>query len=138
MFVVDTCVLVDIADDDPEFGLSSATCLAGHLTTGLTISPVTYVELAPAFDSSPRLLDEFLEGVGIAVVADFNADDRRNAFVAWASHVSKRHARQVPKRPIADVLIGALGLRFSGLITRNVADFARLFPKLIVVDASPA
>ncbi len=41
MLVVDTCVLIDIADDDPEFGPASVACVAERLEDGLTISPVS-------------------------------------------------------------------------------------------------
>ena len=41
-----------------------------------------------------------------------------------------RRAGPVPKRPLADVLIGAFALRFQGILTRNDADFRQLFPTL--------
>jgi uncharacterized protein with PIN domain len=65
MLVVDTCILIDIADDDPEFAEGSVECVASRLEEGLVISPVSYVELAPVFDGSRRLLDQFLAGLGI-------------------------------------------------------------------------
>lgn len=38
------------------------------------------------------------------------------------------------KKPIADVLIGALALRHDGLVTRNPADFRRHYPSLRIVE----
>jgi hypothetical protein len=35
-----------------------------------------------------------------------------------------------PKRPIADILIGAFATRFDGLITRKTSDLRALFPDL--------
>jgi hypothetical protein len=134
MLVVDTCVLIDVTEDDPEFGESSAECLASRLEDGLTVSPVTYVELAPVFDGSRRLLDEFLAGLGIDGSAIFDTADRHSAFSAWARHISERRARRAGRRPVADVLIGALALRHDGLITRNGDDFRALYPKLPLVD----
>jgi predicted nucleic acid-binding protein len=134
MLVVDTCVLIDITEDDPEFGEGSAECLAERLGDGLTVSPVTYVELAPVFDGSRRLLDEFLAGLGIEGSAVFDIADRSAAFSAWARHISERRAGKAGKRPVADVLIGALALRHDGLITRNGDDFRALYPKLPIVD----
>jgi hypothetical protein len=72
MVVVDTCILIDVADDDPEFGEVSADCLAARLNDGLTVSPVSYVELAPVFNGSRRLLDEFLAGLGVDTIAVFD------------------------------------------------------------------
>lgn len=40
MLVVDTCVLIDIADDDPTFAESSTACLAKHLPGGPVFSPI--------------------------------------------------------------------------------------------------
>lgn len=134
MLVVDTCVLIDVSDDDPTFGRGSADCLAAHLEQGLTISPVSYVELAPVFDSSRRLLDEFLAGLGIDGSAILDTTDRSAAFSAWARHISQRRASKAAKRPVADVLIGALAARHDGLITRNGDDFLALYPTLRIVD----
>jgi predicted nucleic acid-binding protein len=134
MLVVDTCVLIDISEDDPEFGPGSADCLAERLREGLTISPVSYVELAPVFDGSRRRLDAFLAGLGVDGSAIFDTADRQAAFSAWARHISERRARKAGKRPVADVLIGALALRHDGLITRNGGDFLALYPKLQIID----
>lgn len=134
MLVVDTCVLIDIADDDPEFGESSAECLAARAEEGLTLSPVSYVELAPVFDGSRRLLDEFLEGLGLETTAVFDKADRQAAFSAWVRHISERRAGRAGRRPVADVLIGASALRHDGLITRNAADFRALYPALPIID----
>src|SRR5689334_22453554 len=119
MLIVDTCVLIDIADDDPVFAQPSVDCVAQKLDQGLAISPVSYVELAPVFDGSRRLLDEFLAGLGIDSSAVFESTDRDHAFAAWARHISARRARRVARRPVADVLIGALAMRHDGVITRN-------------------
>jgi hypothetical protein len=134
VLVVDTCVLVDVADDDPDFGRPSALCLARHLDEGLVISPISYVELAPLFDASPRKLDDFLDGLGVDRHQLFELSDRATAFSAWARHVSAKRAGQAQRRPVADALIGALAVRTGGLVTRNGPDFASLYPDLRIVD----
>lgn len=134
MWVVDTCVLVDIADDDPEFGLASAQCLSRRLPDGLAVSPVTYVELAPVFDDSARLLEEFLSGLGIDPDAELDSRTKRVAFSAWGRHISAKRAGRTARRPVADVLIGAMAVGHRGLITRNESDFTSFFPDLAVVD----
>jgi predicted nucleic acid-binding protein len=134
MLVVDTCVLIDIADDDPEFGRRAVTCVADHLEGGLVVSPVTYVELAPVFDGSRRLLDEFLDGLGVDRSALFDRASRDAAFFAWARHLSERRAGRAGRRPVADVLIGALASRHDGIITRNGEDFLALYTNLSIID----
>ncbi|MCX6539760.1 MAG: hypothetical protein NT151_12625 [Acidobacteria bacterium] len=44
----------------------------------------------------------------------------------------------MPRRPVADVLIGAFASTRQGLLTRNPTDFAPVFPSLTIVtpDAS--
>jgi predicted nucleic acid-binding protein len=135
VLVVDTCILVDIADDDPSHGLPSAECLATHLADGLVLSPISYVELAPVFDGSTQRLHEFLAGVGVAVSEDgFTAEDRVTSFRAWARHITEKRAGRVRRRPVADALIGALATRHDGIITRNGTDFRSFYPNLRVVD----
>ncbi len=134
MLVIDTCVLIDIADDDPDFGAGSADCVARNLQNGLVVSPVSYVELAPVFDGSRRLLDEFLAGLGVDPSAVFDQQDRDVAFSAWARHISARRARRTGRRPVADVVIGALAMRHDGLITRNGDDFKALYGKIRIID----
>ena len=64
-WVVDTCMLLDIHCADPHFAQSSAACLTAHLSDGLVISPITYVELAPAFGGNMKLQEQFLMEVGV-------------------------------------------------------------------------
>lgn len=134
MLVVDTCVLIDIADNDPSFGRPSALCLAKHLNEDLVVSPISYVELAPLFEGSTRRLDEFLGGVGVRCDELFELSDRAAAFAAWFRHVSAKRAGRAGKRPVADVLIGAMAARADGIITRKGADFISLFPGIPIID----
>ena len=134
MIVVDTCILIDIADDDPTFATSSIDCLSRHLAEGVLLSPVSYVELAPAFDGSTQLLDEFLAGVGVDASETFTANDRVTAFRAWSRHIREKRATRARRRPAADALIGALASRHEGIITRNGADFSSFYPGLRIVD----
>ena len=47
--VVDACVILDILQGDPVFGEASARTIEQYAGGGLIISPLTYVELSPAF-----------------------------------------------------------------------------------------
>lgn len=122
-WVVDTCVLLDIHGADPQFAQSSADCLTRHLAEGLIISPVTYVELAPAFGGNMKLQEQFLLEVGIEWPSPWILQDTMNAHRSWFSHINKRRGGSESKRPIADVFISAFAQRFQGLITRNPQDF---------------
>lgn len=134
MIVVDTCILIDIADDDASFASASVECLTRHLSDGVLLSPVSYVELAPVFAGSTQLLDEFLVGLGVDASEVFTPIDRVTAFRAWARHVTEKRAGRARRRPAADALIGALAARHDGLITRNGDDFRSFYPNLRIVD----
>lgn len=129
-WVVDTCVLIDVLEDDPSFGELSARTLDAHAEDGLVVCPVTYVELAPAFEGSRSFLEEFLDEIGISYREDWNWRDTVAAHGAWHAYIRRRRARQVSRRPVADILIGSFALRFQGLITRNADDFRSAFPDL--------
>lgn len=129
-WVIDTCVLIDVLEDDPEFGASSAILLDRLLDEGLEVCPVTYAELAPAFDGDRGLQDEFLGGVGVSLPADWSWTDTLEAHSAWVRFIRLKRRRKVPRRPLADILIGAYAAGRDGLVTRNPDDFRSVFPEL--------
>jgi predicted nucleic acid-binding protein len=133
-WVVDTCLLLDIGLDDPEFAERSENLVLQMSSAGVLISPVTFVELAPAFGGNVNGLKSFLTGLGIDFEELWDVVDTESAARAWASHILKRRTVGGLKRPVADVLIGSFALRFDGLLTRNAQDLQRLFPKLNVVE----
>ncbi len=63
-WVVDTCLLIDVAEADPTFGIASARLLDGKRPDGLTICPATYIELAPVFNGDQTAQNEFLFNLG--------------------------------------------------------------------------
>ena len=129
-WVVDTCVLIDVLENDPSFGTTSADLLEKSLRDGLVLCPVTMVELSPAFAGNLETQKHFLEQVGIDFTEGWTLADTECAHRAWNAYVQARRASDAPKRPVADLLIGAFACRRQGLITRNPTDFRRWFPKL--------
>ncbi len=134
-WVVDTCVIIDVLDADPDFGLRSARLLDARAADGLVVCPVTYVELAPAFGGNWERQDYFLRQACIQCLEDWTLADTRAAYEAWHRYVvAKRSAATTVRRPIADIQIGAFAQRFQGLITRNQDDFARIFPQMKILS----
>lgn len=129
-WVVDTCVVLDVALNDPDFGIKSARLLKSKLAEGLLISSVTFVELAPAFGGNLEELKRFLFGAQLGWEEPWTLADMETAFRGWWQHVQLKRLGQITPRPVADLLIGAFASRFQGLITRNGADFQKFYPTL--------
>lgn len=133
-WVVDTCVIIDVLDDDPKFGRSSALALKGRLADGLIICPVTVIELSPAFDGNLAEQKQFLKLCGVNYDEAFASGDADFAHSVWAKYIFSKRLGNAGKRPIADIMIGAFASRFQGLITRNPKDFSKWFPKLRIIS----
>ena len=131
--VVDTCVILDVLEQDPVFGVASAEAIDQYAEAGLIISPLTYVELSPAFLGDETREREFLFEIGIDLPPGFCEDDLSLAHAAWNDHIQRKRAGKVARRPVADVMIGALAQSNDGLITRNADDFRALFPSLNII-----
>jgi len=131
-WIVDTCVILDLFENDPKFGQPSAKLLQKLLRDGLAVSPVTMVELAAAFDGDILEQKRFLEQSGISHSEAWTSIDTDASHHAWNAYIGTRRADRIPKRPIADILIGGFALNRKGLITRNAPDFRRWFPKLVI------
>lgn len=132
-WVVDTCVLLDVGLDDPNFASGSESLLDAKLSDGLLVCPVTFIELAPAFGGHLDALEEFLLQLGVEHQEGWLTKDTASACEAWTRHVQNRRRHHAARRPVADVLIGAFALRHQGLLTRNTDDFRKLFPSLRLI-----
>jgi predicted nucleic acid-binding protein len=129
-WVVDTCVLIDIAEGDPQFSRRSARLLDHRRSAGMLVAPVSYIELAPRFQGVETAQNEFLEAIGVHWTQGWIWPDTLAAHRAWFAYMLKRRRGQITKRPIADIMVGAFASRFDGLLTRNTKDFRVLFPEL--------
>ena len=132
-WVVDTCLLIDIADADPQFAVDSAVLLDARKGDNLLISPVTYAELAPVFDGDVVRQETFLFHLQVSWTEAWTRTETLSAHAAWHRYVLERRLRRIAKRPMADILIGAFAERFDGLLTRNAGDFKEVFPNLTIV-----
>lgn len=65
-WVVDTCAVLDVFENDPKFGKSSADLLQKLLPQSLAISPVTVVELSAVFGGDLVEQKRFLDLAGIS------------------------------------------------------------------------
>ena len=133
-WVVDTCLLLDVALDDPKFYSASARLLDEKQVDGLLVCPVSVVEISPVFAAQMSVVTEFLVRLNIPPAEPWTHTDTQTAFTAWNDYVVAKRRGEINKRPIADVLIGAFAMRFQGLLTRNPSDFRQLFPALPIIE----
>ena len=131
-WIVDTCVVLDVFENDPQFGHASAKLLQKLLPDGLAVSATTMVELSAAFDGDLLEQKRFLSQAGISHSEAWSFADTEASHRAWNVYVKARRADKIPKRPVADILIGGCALNRKGLVTRNASDFRRWFPKLVI------
>lgn len=133
-WVVDSCILLDIALADPQFGVASAKCVAAKLADDVVACPVSQIEIVPQFGGELTKVRHFLQQSGIQHTIDWIDADTEAASKGWAAYVSAKRAGQTQKRPIADIQIGGFAMRFQGLITRNPGDFRPWFPGLTIIE----
>ena len=134
IWIVDTCVIIDILCGDANFAVASAKALDAKRNSGMAIAPVTYVELAPSFGGNADDQDAVLRDLGIDIDFGENRASIRLAHKAWFEHILRKRSGMAGKRPVADVLIGAYAMQKGGLVTRNEKDFRILFPKLEIFN----
>jgi predicted nucleic acid-binding protein len=129
-WIVDSCVLLDIALRDPAHGLASALFLDKRRKEGLAVCPVSIIEIAPFFAGEIGHVREFLKVLGADAGRPWLEADTEVAVRGWSRYVGLKRQGTAPRRPLADMLIGAYASRHSGLITRNPSHFRPYFPDL--------
>ena len=80
----------DVAEADPKFGVASAKLLDLKRAEGLTICPVTYIELAPVFNGDQAAQKEFLFNLGLSWPEAWTELDTGEAQRAWHRYVAAR------------------------------------------------
>ncbi|HVA33270.1 MAG TPA: PIN domain-containing protein [Candidatus Baltobacteraceae bacterium] len=133
---LDTNVIVNVVSGTRDAAGRAVAALTEHSSrVGLVISPIVYAELFAHPRWRPADVDEFLVATSIAV--DWNLENRvwiaaGNAFRAYAQRRTRKRAG-MPRRLLADFVIGAHASVVGTLITSD-ADFYRTnFPELHLV-----
>jgi hypothetical protein len=128
--LVDTNVLVDLLENDPDWAdWSVAQLRAQAQIHRLVINPVIYAELSLTF-STVEALDDALAGLQIPVI-----DIPRPAlFLAGKAFVSYRRRGGTKTNVLADFFIGAHAA-VAGLpvLTRDVRRVAGYFPTVALI-----
>jgi predicted nucleic acid-binding protein len=130
MLLVDTNVLVDVLQDDPQWAEWSIGQLRAQARLHqLAINPVIYAEISLSF-STLEALDEVIDTLGL-VVHDIPRPALFLAAKAFARYRQRGGSRQ---QVLPDFFIGAhAAVQGWPLLTRDAGRFRSYFPDLVVL-----
>ena len=134
MLLVDTNVLVDVLENDPEWADWSIGQLRAQAKVHrLAINPVIYSELSLAF-STFEALDKTVEELGLALVEV----PRPALFLAGKAFARYRRQGGSKNKVLVDFLIGAHAAvsRYS-LLTRDTRRYSSYFADLTLIAPNP-
>ena len=129
--LVDSNVLLDVATDDPAWGVRSAVALARHGEHSiLVINPIIYAEVSVGFDR--------VEDLEAALPHDLyrrEALPYEAAFLAGKAFLAYRRRAGDRRSPLPDFYIGAhAAVAGYPLLTRDAARYRTYFPRLAVLE----
>lgn len=130
MLLVDTNVLIDVLEDDPQWADWSLCQLeAQSQVHELAINPVIYAELSLVFESVSAL-DHAVEGMRLAVLEV----PRPALFLAGRAFLKYRKQGGAKGNVLADFFIGAHAAVIGcGVLTRDARRYRSYFPSVAVV-----
>jgi predicted nucleic acid-binding protein len=130
MLLVDTNVLVDVLEDDPEWvDWSIGQLRAQSKIHQLAINPIIYSELSLTF-STVEALDKTVENLGLAMIEM----PRPALFLAGKAFVRYRRQGGAKSNVLGDFFIGAHAA-VSGLpiLTRDTRRYAAYFSNVALI-----
>lgn len=130
MIFADSCVLIDVIEEDPVWSGWSQAALDEWARRGpVCINPVVYAELSPDYDS-PAALDRILGRAGI----EYREMPREALFLAARVHQDYRRRGGERSGVLLDFFIGAHArVANVPLLTRAPRRFRAAFPELALV-----
>lgn len=130
MLLVDTNVLVDVLEDDPDWAdCSIAQLRAQSKVRRLAINPVIYAELSLTF-SSVEALDRAVDDLGLAMIEV----PRPALFLAGKAFARYRRQGGKGNNVLSDFFIGAhAAVSRYPILTRDTRRYASYFPSVALI-----
>ena len=130
MLLVDTNVLIDVLEDDPEWAdWSIAQLRAQSKVHPLTINPIIYAELSLTF-SKVEVLDETIENLALTI----SELPRPALFLAGKAFAQYRRQGGKANNVLADFFIGAhAAVLGCPLLTRDARRYQSYFPSIKLI-----
>jgi predicted nucleic acid-binding protein len=133
MILVDTNVLLDVLEDDPQWAeWSQAQLEAASLTDALLINPVIYSELSMAFQRIEELESALTEG-SLALVEI----PREALFLAGKAFLQYRRRQGTKTGVLPDFYVGAhAAVAGYPILTRDTGRYRSYFPTVRLIAPS--
>lgn len=130
MLLVDTHVLVDVLEDDPEWADWSVRQLRAQAKINrLLINPIIYSELSLTF-STVEALDQTITDLGLTVIEI----PRPALFLAGKAFVRYRRQGGIKSNVLGDFFIGAhAAVAGYPILTRDTRRYASYFPGVSLI-----
>jgi predicted nucleic acid-binding protein len=131
MLLVDTNVLVDVLENDPQWADWSVGQLrAQSKIHRLAINPIIYAELSLTF-STAEALDQAIEDLDLAMVEI----PRPALFLAGKAFIRYRRQGGTKSNVLGDFFIGAhAAVAGHAVLTRDTRRYASYFPSVVMVS----
>ena len=131
MLLVDSCVLVDVLQNDPQWAdWSIAQLRAQAAVHALTINPVIYAEMSLSFSTL-----EALDAVVATLALEVRETPRPALFLAAKAYAQYRRRGGSKLQVLPDFFIGAHAVVEAWpLLTRDARRFRTYFPTLQVLS----
>lgn len=135
MVLVDTNVLIDVLQDDPEWAVWSVRQLeAQSQVNQLTINPIIYAELSLSYATFEEV-EEAVADLGLVVLEV----PRPALYLAGKAFLRYRRAGGVKSNVLPDFFIGAhAAVANATLLTRDARRYASHFPGVSLITPQSA
>jgi hypothetical protein len=130
MLLVDTNVLIDVLEDDPQWaGWSISQLRAQSKVHPLVINPIVYAELSLTF-SRVEALDKVVDDLGLTLLEL----PRPALFLAGKAFAQYRKQGGKANNVLADFFIGAhAAVLGCSLLTRDARRYQNYFPRVKLI-----
>ena len=128
--LIDSCVLLDLFTDDPNWAEWSESVLERYsLTNTLYINSIVYAELSMAFEKIEEL-ENAIDALNLRVLEI----SREALFLSGKVFLKYRRNKGTKSSPLPDFFIGAhASVSKFDLITRELGRYKTYFPKLKLI-----
>ena len=129
MILVDSCVLIDVFDADPQWQQWSLDALHTHQGEGLAINAMVCAEIAPSF-GSVQLMQNALDLVHLV----YSPLSRTTADVAAQAFAASRKNKGTKSGTLPDFFMGAHAQTQGWtILTRDKARYQTYFPAVKLI-----